>query len=178
MTNTVLAFSGGIASGKSELSTAVAEALGYPRVSFGDYVRTVTGFRGLEQCRQNWQMVGEALLLEDPRQFCVAVLTQDSWTPGDPLVVDGVRHVDVTKMLSKLVSPSELRLVYIDTDTRIRVERLFQRTSDGGSLTTLDEHSTEVQVVGALRARADLVVDGTKPLAVLVDEVVDWSRRL
>ena len=37
----VLAFAGGIASGKSTLSSGVSRALGWPRVSFGDYVRRV-----------------------------------------------------------------------------------------------------------------------------------------
>lgn len=178
MTNTVLAFSGGIASGKSGLSTAVAAALSCPRVSFGSYVRIVTEMRGLKQCRENWQTVGESLLLEDPRQFCRAVLGQCSWIPGAPLVVDGIRHVEVAEILRTLVAPSQFRLVHIDAGAVIRAERFFQRTPDGGSLAAYDEHSTEAQVGGALSTHADLVVDGTKALTDLADEVVHWSRRL
>ncbi len=81
--STVLAFSGGIRSGKSTLSTGVAEALGCRRVSFGDYVRAITQVRGLENCRENWQAVGESLIREDLNQFCGAVSRKP---PGSPVV--------------------------------------------------------------------------------------------
>ena len=44
----VLAFAGRIASGKSTFSMGLAQVLGWPRVSFGDYVRQVARHSGLE----------------------------------------------------------------------------------------------------------------------------------
>jgi adenylate kinase family enzyme len=178
MENIVLAFSGGIASGKSEASSAVAQALGCPRVSFGNYVRTITRLRGLEDSREYWQAVGESLIKEDLRQFCAAVLAQAPWEPGRPLVIDGVRHAEVAEALKTMVSPSGLRLVYIETEDASREKRLRHRSPEEKSLAELDRHSTEVQVKNTLRDLADLVVDGTKPGEELVREITEWTRRL
>jgi adenylate kinase family enzyme len=178
MTNTVLAFSGGIRSGKSTVSTGVAEALGCPRVSFGNYVRMITQFRGLEECRKSWQAVGESLIQEDLNQFCGAVLAQAPWEPGGPLVVDGVRHVKVAQALKSLVSPSGLRLIYIDADDAIREQRLRETCPDEKPLAQLDQHSTEVQVIRELRDLADFVVDGTRPADELTREITVWAERL
>jgi hypothetical protein len=178
MTNTVLAFSGGIRSGKSTVSTGVAKALGCLRVSFGNYVRTITQLRGLEDCRKNWQAVGESLIQEDLNQFCAAVLAQAAWEPGGPLVVDGVRHVEVAEALKCLVSPSGLRLIYIHTDDESRERRFRDHSPDGKPLGQLDQHSTEVQVKTELRRLADLVVDGTRPPEALIREIAAWAERL
>jgi dephospho-CoA kinase len=178
MANTVLAFSGGIRSGKSTVSTGVAKALGCPRVSFGNYVRTITQLRGLEDCRENWQAVGESLVEEDVNQFCGAVLTQAPWEPGGPLVIDGVRHVEVAQALKSLVSPSGLRLIYIDADDKSRERRLRESCPGGKPLTDLERHSTEVQVKTQLRRLADLVVDGTRPPEELIGQIVAWAEKL
>jgi dephospho-CoA kinase len=178
MTNTVLAFSGGIQSGKSTVSTGVAKALGSARVSFGNYVRTITQLRGLEDCRENWQAVGESLIQEDLNQFCAAVLAQAPWEPGGPLVVDGVRHVEVAQALKALVSPSGLRLIYIDADEKSRERRLREGCPDDKPLAELEHHSTEVQVKTELRRLADLVVDGTRSPEELIREIAAWAERL
>ena len=44
----IVTFSGGIGSGKSRVSKLVAELMGWPRVSCGDYVRSVALSRGLD----------------------------------------------------------------------------------------------------------------------------------
>jgi dephospho-CoA kinase len=178
MKNTVLAFSGAIASGKSDLSIGVAKALGCPRVSFGSYVRIITRLRGLEDLRENWQAVGESLIQEDLHQFCVAVLAQAPWAPGEPLVIDGVRHVEVAEALKSLVSPSGLRLIYIDVDDARRVQRLRERSPHEKTLSELDRHSTEVQVKTALRQLADFVLDGNQPTEDLIREVKAWTDQL
>lgn len=177
MESTVIAFSGAIASGKSELSTAVAEALGCSRVSFGSHVRTITQLRGLDATRESWQAVGESLVREDIRQFCTAVLSQAPWEPGRPLVIDGVRHAEVARALKSMVVPSGLKLVHIETADADREERFRNRSPDEGKLATFDRHSTESQVRTTLKGLADLVIDGTKPVDQLTREIVDWVRR-
>lgn len=178
MTSTVLAFSGGIRSGKSTVSTAVAESLGCQRVSFGNYVRMITRLRGLEDCRENWQGVGESLIHEDLNDFCSAVLAQAPWEPGGSLVIDGVRHVEVAQALKLLVSPSELRLIYIDADDESRERRLRESSPSEKPLAQLEKHSTEVQVKTRLRGLADLVVDGTRPAEELIREITAWAEEL
>lgn len=175
MKNTVLAFVGGIASGKSTLSSGVAGALGCPRVSFGDYVRHITQLRGLDASRENWQAVGESLVRNELQQFCAAVLAEAPWKPGSALVIDGVRHVDVVGALKSLVSPSSLRLIYVDVDDANRQQRLRDRSPKEQFVNRLDQHSTEVQVGQDLRRLADLVVDGTRSPEELVREITAWA---
>jgi len=103
----ILAFSGGIGSGKSTLSSGVAEALEWPRVSFGRYVRAVALDRGLDaESREVLQEVGESLITAGWVPFCRAVLTQADWRPERSLVVDGIRHVEALQTLRALAAPS------------------------------------------------------------------------
>jgi dephospho-CoA kinase len=123
----VLAFSGSIGSGKSTLSLSVAKALNWPYVSFGNHVRTVALLRGLGESREVLQEVGESLIQEGWEQFCKSVLAQTTWEPGEPLVVDGIRHVEAVETLQLLIVPSELLLIHITLNEPTRKARLYKR---------------------------------------------------
>src|SRR5690242_7997878 len=103
MDSFVVALSGRIGSGKSALASRLAQCLGCERVSFGDYVRAAALAKGLEPTGENLQLVGAALVEAGWEPFCRAVLAQAPWQPGQPLVVDGVRHVDALAHLKRLV---------------------------------------------------------------------------
>jgi dephospho-CoA kinase len=171
MSNIVIGFSGGIASGKSSLSTAVAQAIGWPRTSFGGYVRTIAAQRGLEPTRENCQAIGEELIEADIRGFCKDVLAEASWRPGEPLVIDGIRHLEVADLLADMVRPTDFVLVFVELPRAEREARLKNRDGESQPLERFEQHSTEVQVC-ELRARANLVVDGDRPVEQLADEAV------
>jgi len=176
MTTYVLAFSGKIASGKSTLSLRLAEQLNWKYTSFGDYVRDVAKLRGLENSRQELQNVGQSLIEEGWRQFCQSVLSQTNWLPGEPLVIDGIRHIEAIATLQPLVFPSKLFLIYVSTDEAIREARFAQRgeklAEDGQRLH--QEHSTEVQVEEQLPLVADLIVNGDKPIIEIIQDILIW----
>src|SRR5437667_11684940 len=94
-----VAFSGKLGSGKTTVSSSLAEALKWPRTSFGDYVREILRSRGLEQTRDNLQRFGTQLLNDDPRAFCRSVLLSCGWTPGDNLIIDGLRHLRTIQII-------------------------------------------------------------------------------
>jgi dephospho-CoA kinase len=171
MSNTVVGFSGGIASGKSSLSTAVAQAIRWPRTSFGGYVRTIAAQRGLEPTRENCQAIGEERIEADIHGFCKNVLAEASWSPGEPLVIDGIRHLEVADLLSGMVRPTDFVLVFVELPRAEREARLKNRDDESQPLELFEQHSTEVQV-SELRARANIVVDGDRPVEQLADEVV------
>src|SRR5437879_891815 len=100
----VIALSGKLGSGKTTISSAIATLLGWRRVGFGDYVRKVVRERGLEETRQNLQVVGTELLEADPREFCKAVLSSGGWTSGEPLIIDGLRHVRTIAIVQELIT--------------------------------------------------------------------------
>ena len=130
------------------------------------------------QTRENWQVVGESLIKEDVQQFCASVVAQAHWTPGGTLVIDGIRHMAVLQALKEMVSPSSLRLVYIDADDGTREQRLKAAGTSKTPLRALDLHSTELEVKKTLRDVADLIVDGTQPADRISKEVVKWTSKL
>jgi len=174
----VLGFAGGIASGKSTLSIEVASSLGWERVSFGDYVRTVAKHQGLGESREVLQAIGASLIDQGMPEFCTSVLAQANWTPGQPLVVDGIRHAEVISTLRRLVYPSELLLVFLAVNESIRKARLIERglTKDE-KLPQIEVHSTEAQVQTVLLGMADLIVDNTRTIKELVKEILMWVNQ-
>lgn len=178
MKSTVLGFSGGIASGKSTLSEAVALSLGCPRVSFGGYMRGEARRRGVATDRDTLQAIGEELVARDPDGLCRAVLGQAGWVPGGALVVDGVRHVDIAERLARIVKPSDFRLVYVAAEKDTRSARFVARAEAKGDLAAFDAHSTEKDVRHGLRERADLVADGNQAIESLIEKVARWAESL
>jgi dephospho-CoA kinase len=178
MKSTVLGFSGGIASGKSTLSEAVALSLGCPRVSFGGFMRAEAKRRGISTDREALQALGEELVARDPDGLCRSVLAQTGWIPGGPLVVDGIRHVAIADRVRKIACPSEFRLVHVDTDGVARGARFTARGEDFSRLAEFDAHSTERDVKRGLPEIADLVVDGNQSIESLIEQVDRWAEDL
>jgi dephospho-CoA kinase len=171
----VLGFAGSIASGKSTLSIAVASALGWQRVSFGDYVRTVAQNHGLGDSREVLQAVGASLINLGREQFCKAILAQSNWKPGQPLIVDGIRHAEIVPTMRQIVAPWDFRLVYLVVNESIREARLLERgLTDRQQWQQLEAHSTESHVQTVLPEMADLTVDSTQKIEDLVLEIVTW----
>lgn len=174
--NGVLCFSGGIASGKTTLSTAVAERLGVRRTSFGGLVRDAAKERDIDSSRESLQALGESLIAEMGWDaFCTAVLHAAGWSPGIPLVLDGIRHTIAFETVKKLVAPMPAVLVFVDVGRDVRRGR-----RDGTNVVDLakaDAHSTEQEVhSGALRSLATVVLDGTKGVDDLVEDVLRAVR--
>lgn len=177
MKSIILAFAGSVASGKSTISTAVATVLGWPRVSFGDYVRSEARHRGLGESREVLQNLGVSLIEEGWEPFCRAVLAQTIWCPGQSLVIDGIRHAEAVRTLQRLVAPSKLLLVFIVTNESVRKDRLHERNViDHNELQQIESHSTESQVRIALPEMADLTMDGTKPIEDLLQKITAWVQ--
>ncbi|MFP5274121.1 AAA family ATPase [Coleofasciculus sp.] len=173
----VLGFSGKIASGKSILSTEVASCLGWQRVSFGDYVRSVAQRQGLGESREALQAVGVSLVDQGMEQFCRSVLSQVNWKPGQPLVVDGIRHAGIVPILRQIVAPLKLSLIFIAVNESTRNARLMDRgLTNWEQQQQIETHSTEAQVQTVLPAIADLTVDGNRTIEELVVEIVRWIQ--
>ena len=177
-TGTVVAFAGAIGSGKSTLSTLVAQQLGWFRVSFGDYVRDYAQEQGLDAAdRAVLQRVGQGLVLSNVGKFVQAVLAparREGWEPGANLIVDGVRHTEARWALREAVVPADLKLVYVTVDEVSRQRRAAREHEiDPRTLSRYDQHIAEAQVPRILREYADLTVDNGLPPRLAVDQVID-----
>lgn len=139
-------------------------------------MRKVVRDRGLEQTRENLQTVGTELLEADPRGFCNAALSLNGWTPGQPLIIDGLRHIRTINIIRELIFPAKLKIVSISVTDATRLQRLEQRThSDADSITRIEAHSSE-QEIDSIRNLADWVIDGEPPVDVLVGDIVKRIR--
>ena len=172
MNGIILGFSGSMASGKTSLSKEIANYFNWPRVSFGDFVRSVARNDGLDDSsREILQEVGESLIKENVVKFCEDVIKQIDWSPGQSLVIDGIRHEEVLKTLKKLVVPSKLFLVFIKINENTQNSRLKERSEE---YEKFKDHSTEKDVETILPKAADLIVDGTDAIDALILEVISW----
>jgi dephospho-CoA kinase len=170
-----LAFSGSIASGKSTIAAAVADAFHWPCVSFGNYVRFVARSQGLVESREVLQEIGADLVEKDVAEFSRAVLAQADWQPGQSIVIDGIRHVTVLASLRKLVAPTKLFLVFVETDKATRSARLFDRDAINLEIHQhLELHSTEQQVKSTLAKMSDLLIYSTHSPEVLAQQITHW----
>jgi cytidylate kinase len=154
-----VAFGGRLGAGKSTISTALADDLGWRRVSFGDFVRSVAATRGMQPSRQVLQDIGAELESQDTVAFCRNVLQAGGWNPRESVVIDGIRHARVLDVLRELVAPVPLFFVFLDAESESRKQRLYQRDSiDAESLAVAESHSTEHDVASILPDLADLRV--------------------
>jgi adenylate kinase family enzyme len=168
----ILALSSRIGAGKSTLARALAERFGIPRISFGDYVRTVAQQRGLDESRRTLQDLGESLVEADPIDFTRAVLEKGDWKSG--AVIDGVRHLVIYESLQELVAPLPVLLIYVEVEESIRLNRLVARGLNLVEIKIADAHPTEAQVRGVLHDRAVFRIQGDRAPAESVQSVSEW----
>lgn len=168
----VLGFSSRMGSGRRHLSKLFATALAWPRVSFGEYIRRIAREQGLGESREALQELGESFIKSDCEKFCQDVLQQAIWKPGEPLIVDGIRHKEVEEILARLVKPSILRSIFVDVDEAVRLIRLYEEDiTDPERLERVEAHSTEAEVKNLLPSTADARLDGTLPHDVLLSRL-------
>lgn len=165
---TLVCFSGQIGSGKSSVSTAVAEALGCARSGFGEFLRAEIERRGGDAtCREALQDLGQKLVETDADDFCRAVLAAGGFTSGEDFIVDGVRHVDILQRLTRIATPSRTRLLFLSADELKRIERVSGR-SDKEDFSRAATHRVELELRNNLPAIADAVIDATRPFEEVV----------
>lgn len=174
MTAAVLVFSGPIGAGKTHLARAVADSLGWACVGFSDEVRRVAASRRLGDDRTTLAEVGALLVRDEPNAFCRAVLARGGWTPGQPIVIHGLRHISILSEMNAIVAPLTVKHIHVQVPPEVRTDRLRRRGES--EVATLDAHSTERDVVEMLPRLADLVVDGAAPVRTNAARVVDWLR--
>ncbi|MGY6256793.1 AAA family ATPase [Paraburkholderia caledonica] len=173
MNPTVICFAGRIGSGKSSVSRSFAERAHWKYVSFGDYVRSVARERGSDaEDRSVLQALGAALIeVHGWQTFCEKVVGHAGWSGNEPLVVDGIRHIEVYTALQKLVAPRRTALAYLDIQESLLQERRLQRQLPNPD-SLAETHSTEIQVIQSLPGLADILIDADRPIEEIVADIV------
>lgn len=155
----IVALAGPIGAGKSVVADRLAEALGARRRSFGGVVRERAIASGMSVDRESLQTLGESIIASEGwTAFCRDVVDDVS---GEPVVVDGVRHIGAVDGLAGLAAGSFLAMVFVDASHDMRATRVARR--DGitrGDFEAAQAHPNESELV-LVRQRATIVVDNS-----------------
>lgn len=173
----LLCFSGQIGSGKSSVSTAVAEALGWQRTGFGDYLRSeITRLGGDPNSRIALQDLGQNRVDDDPAAFCRDILAAGGFQPGDDFVIDGIRHVSIFELLAAMSVPSQARLLFLGAIETTRVARVETR-ADALDFSRASTHCVEAELRQALPRRADGIVNADQSFDAVVSDCLVLVQR-
>jgi len=171
--STILAFSGGIKSGKTTISSNISSILKWKRVSFGEYIQRIAEKDGIIPSRDNLQELGEKEIDSGWKNFCFNVLEMVRWKNGENLIIDGIRHKEALDQIKKITSPSDVYLVFIELDLKNRESRIVN-TENFENIKRYELHSTEKQVNKVLPEISDLIIDGNKSIGEITDEILRW----
>ncbi len=169
----VIAISGGLASGKASLAAALAERIGGDHISFGAEVRKIAAEMGEDSSDIDvLQRIGQALVVTDSAGFVDRVLATRDAAKGDrPLVIAGLRHVEVLWELRQRFA--DVRVVHVDVPDDVRADRLVERESTERRLAArYDNALSEVQTQRILPQYASVIVHGTLPVELQVARIV------
>lgn len=173
----LVCLSGKIASGKTTLSTKIAEHFGWSKTSFGDYLRGEAQRNGRTKDRQCLQDLGQRMVEEDAELFCRKVLAAGDFVAGEGFVLDGLRHVVVLDRLVRIVSPAEVRVIYLDAPDPLIWRREEERSDrDHRDSKQAMEHAVEAGL-DQIREIADEIIDASLPECVVLECCIDAVHR-
>jgi cytidylate kinase len=174
--NSIIVFGGSSRTGKTTLARRLADLLRCKFVSFGDNVRSEAKRRGiLAPTRKDLQDLGQELVQTDVLSFCRDVLTTVGFSPGEPLVIDGLRHTEALQAISDLSGGQSIKLIYLYASVEIRNRR--SGTAGGKSdVRNIDAHEVESQTNSQLREMADLAVDASRGVSEVFAQIANWVR--
>ena len=177
-TKAVVAVAGHAGSGKTGLSAALARHYSDMRiVSFADAVRSKAESNGLSSADPLVLTdVGGEWVNQDASGLCREVIGSNLKRDG-LLLVRGVKHDKIQRVLREMVSPAPILLVVLKSPKEAIVGRFLEdgRTQEEAAKVLADP--TELDVEGPLLADADLVLDGTNGAWANVRRVADLIDR-
>jgi len=157
----VVGLAGYTGSGKSTLAQELELLHAFGRASFGDVVRAEARARGIGASTAELRAVGTELISQwGWSVFCCEVLTRLRECKFG--VVEGIRHMGAVAGITQVIQPVPLLLVFVETDAGERHRRLALRDH-----ASADEAPPFEEEIPQLRSRADLIVSGSDPGAVV-----------
>lgn len=164
----LVAVAGPMGVGKTTTCQALANRLGWPSVSFGDFVRAEATRRGIRETRDELQHLGQELAAR-PQELVAGVIGGADPHSGRGIVVDGVRHIAVVRALRETAG-HRVALFFLDAPRSVRLERWAQRGKSLDEYERVERHPVEAELP-QVRAAADWVVDATPSTVAVVEAI-------
>lgn len=176
---TVVAVVGEIASGKTTLCNAMAERLGFRRVSTRECVARLVGAEDFGTGRRTkFQTQAQALISRSGGpQLLAQEIAREIDSGPTPVVIDGIRHLKTYRLLKEYCT-APIGLLYIDTSRDLAVRNFIQRA---GYRATVDDfrnaRSHEVEAgIPLLKREADAYIFNGGSKDMLVEGVRKWLQ--
>lgn len=171
--NCIIAFSGLPQTGKTTLSRLLSRELRCKFASFGDFVRKQAIERGIPHAtRRDLQDLGQSLIKGNIRDFCLKVLESARFSPGEQIVIDGVRHREVLNEISNITISQPIKLVHLTASEETRRRRLKNEQD----LASIDSHAVELEVESTLRDMADIIIRTEGSVDEALQQLLNWIR--
>lgn len=160
--------------GKTALASRLAGELQCPVVSFGDYVRVRAQdlLGNAVPTRQFLQDLGEKLVRTDPEAFCRNVLSPAVLDQERPIVIDGLRHLDLLPVLKRLVDGRDLKLIFVEATPAARMDRWGEAITSS-EMRVIDSHPVEADLA-KIREKADFVIATPKGIEESFGPLMEW----
>lgn len=163
----VVALAGPIGSGKTTTAALLARQLAWRQAGYGDAIRAIAAARGEPADREVLRQLGLDLLTSGWDTFTRMVLQHARWHPGQPLILDGLRHLPAVPALRAAVAPLPVITVYLDLPSAVAAARARHRDQDTQSTAGSATHPTELSLP-AVRDHADVIIAAQSLSAVQV----------
>jgi dephospho-CoA kinase len=171
----VVGITGRIGSGKTSVGGYLSSAYGFQYIRYSQvlsewYAKDPEIKSHLQEV--GWEVMARGMQSELNRRLLVQI------RPDVDVAVDGLRHpIDYESL--KHSFPESFHLVYIESPSKLRWDRLKDRYADFASFQAADSHPVEQQIE-TLRTRAARVLKNESSLEVLyseLDKVVQEFRK-
>lgn len=179
MEKIIFGLAGEPGAGKDTVKEYLADRYGAQSLGFSLVLKDILNRLSLELCRVNYATLAEALRTSFGENILATVLADDAARMSAQIVViDGIRKLGELDELRKL---SNFRFIFVETDLRVRYERIKNRgTKTDDQAKTFEEfvrdheHAADREVRN-LKEKADLIIENNGTLQDLcrrVDEVM------
>ncbi|MFI3163495.1 MAG: ASCH domain-containing protein [Bacillota bacterium] len=149
----LILISGEIGAGKTFYATRLAKQYKTQRNSFSDYIKFICKNKNMEITRQNLQLIGQDIILNDFENFMKYCMVTAAISNNDLGIIDGLRHVKVLNFF-KYNIPNTI-LVYVDTEYNRRCKNITNRDGKIEISTFNNETEREIQ---SLKCLSDIVI--------------------
>lgn len=158
-------FSGKIASGKTTISTALANYLGINRYTVSDYLKNYADiYYNGNHSRDTLQKIGDIKRKEGYKKFCIDFLTFINYEKDMSFIIDGIRTIEFLEEMKLCLINEKVIHIFIEIDEKLRHERMLKRNAQDQ---LYYQHHTE-NYSRKLMEAADIIVNSNNNVTAIV----------